>query len=143
MPTRERGIAGSGRVETLKTQRTVAQFMDALEHPLKREIDAVRGILLATDPAIREEIKWNAPSFRTTEFFATVNLRATDGVQLVFHTGAKARELPGGPVRIDAPDALVRWLGKDRCLVTLGTAAEMASRRAAFEKLVRQWIAQL
>jgi hypothetical protein len=39
--------------------------------------------------------KWNAPSFRTTEFFATLNLRAKDGVDrvwLVLHLGAKVKD---------------------------------------------------
>ena len=34
----------------------------------------------------------NSTSFRTTEFFATVHLRSTEAVQLVFHLGAKVRK---------------------------------------------------
>lgn len=141
--TNERRKSAPSRVTTLKTPRTVDQFMAELDHPLKPEIEAVRRIVLDADPAVHEEVKWNAPSFRTTEFFATVHLRARDGVQVVFHTGAKPRDLPGGPMRVDDPAGLVQWLGKDRCLVTLGTAAEIASRKEAFQALVRQWIAQL
>ncbi|MDP2310830.1 MAG: DUF1801 domain-containing protein [Pseudomonadota bacterium] len=125
------------------SQAAVSALMLALEHPLEAEIAAVRQIVLGVDPRIEEAVKWNAPSFRTTEFFATVHLRSRDSVQLVFHTGAKARDLPGGAVRLDVPSDLVRWLGKDRCLVTLGTAAEIDARRPAFESLIRQWIDQL
>jgi hypothetical protein len=57
-------------------------FMKSLEHPHKA--------------AIREGVKWNTPSFRTTEYFATTNLREKAGIGLVLHLGASGRCLPGG-----------------------------------------------
>lgn len=39
------------------------QFMAQLEHPLKREIEEVRMIILSTDDGVTEHIKWKAPSF--------------------------------------------------------------------------------
>src|SRR5262245_61761709 len=69
----------------------VVRFLAELRHPAKPEIEAVRALILGADPAIQEAVKWNAPSFRTTEFFATFNLRVKKGVQLVLHRGAKNR----------------------------------------------------
>ena len=70
----------------------VVGYLRDLEHPLKKEIEAVRRIVLGFTPAIGEGIKWNVPSFRTaTEYFATFNLRAKDSVQLILHLGAKVR----------------------------------------------------
>ena len=37
---------------------------------------------METAPGIREGVNWNAPSFRTTEYFATTNLREKDGKDL-------------------------------------------------------------
>ena len=40
-----------------KPTATVQSFIDALDHPLKGEIIALRQLLLNTDPTISEEIK--------------------------------------------------------------------------------------
>lgn len=107
--------------------------MAKLKHPLKADIAAVRGLILAVSPAITEEIKWNSVGFRTTESFATVHLRATDQLQLIFHLGAKVRpDLKA--MKIADPAGLMKWLGQDRALVTVG------ANPVAFQKIVRAWI---
>jgi hypothetical protein len=123
-----------------KAADDVDAFMAALEHPRKADIEALRRLLLAADPGIAEGITWNAPSFRTTDYFATVHLRARDGVQLILHLGAKARTLPEGGLRIDDPAGQLQWLGKDRATVHFRDLADIESRRAAFTGLVRQWL---
>jgi hypothetical protein len=57
------------------TTSAVDEFMRTLDHPFKKAIEAIRSSMLAADRAIAEGIKWNAPSFRTSEYFATTNLR--------------------------------------------------------------------
>jgi len=117
----------------------VDAFMAKLSHPLKADIEAVRKIILGTNPAISEEIKWNAPGFRTTESFATVNLRSAGTLQLVFHLGAKVRkDLP--ELKISAPAGMVKWLAKDRCLVTVGSGKELPAKKTDLQTLVRAWI---
>lgn len=121
----------------------VVSFLKELDHPLKKEIEAVRKIMLGVSPSIQEGIKWNAPSFRTTDYFATVNLRSTDTVQLIFHTGAKVKATATTGLRIDAPTGLLKWLAKDRCMVTLGKGSKIQANRKAFEAIVGQWIESL
>jgi len=121
---------------------TVDELMKTLVHPLKKDIDAVRKIVLAADPRIGEGVKWKAPSFHAGEYFATVNLRSTDAVQLILHLGAKVRTTPAR-LEIDDPANLLKWLDKDRCLVTLGSATAIRTHRAAFTRIVQQWIRHL
>lgn len=121
----------------------VDAFLAALDHPFKPEILAVREILLGADPGVSEEIKWNAPSFRTTEHFATFQLRAKDGVQVILHFGAKKRDRPSPRAAIADPEGLLQWLGDDRASVKLRDEAEIDARRAAFTALIREWIAHL
>ncbi len=121
----------------------VAAFLDKLDHPRKRDIEAVRKIILATSPTIREGIKWNGPSFRTSEWFATFFLRAQSRVQLVFHKGAKAKDHSTNGVKIADPHGLMEWLAKERCLVTIGQGSEIQQNRAALQAIVRAWIRQL
>lgn len=117
---------------------TVEAFIAALDHPLKGEILRLRNQLLAVDPAIGEQIKWNAPSFHTREDFATMQLRRPDVLRLVLHLGAKARRLPAAA--IDDPQGLLTWLGPDRALLEFRSAAELAERQLVLAQIIRQWL---
>lgn len=117
---------------------TVTDFIAALEHPLKAEVIALRELILALDPAIGEEVKWNAPSFRTHEHFATMNLRSPAFVQLILHLGAKKRATP--QPSITDPDSLLEWLGPDRASIKFTGQPDLARKRATFEAVLRQWI---
>lgn len=113
-------------------------FMAALEHPLKADIEAVRKLILAASAEISEGVKWNSLSFHHTDWFATVNLRSKDVVQLVFHTGAKAKDNPD--LKIPDYNGLMLWLAKDRALVTLGSGRTLKSNAEALTAIVKAWI---
>jgi hypothetical protein len=118
--------------------------MAALDHSLRPAIQAVRRAVLGASPSVSEGIKWNCPSFRTSEWFATLNLRARGGeerVWLVLHFGAKAKA--GKQPAIEDPSGLLEWLGKDRALVTFDDLADVGRKRRALTAVLRQWIALL
>ena len=125
------------------TSEAVDAFMAGLVHPHKAAVEAVRRVILGADRSIRDGVKWNAPSFRTTEYFATVNLRAKEGIQVVMHLGAKVKELPAGGVRIEDPAGMLKWLGKDRAVVAFADAAEVTRNTAVLQEIVRAWIGHL
>lgn len=109
-------------------------------HPLQKEIAAVGAIVLGASPAISEGVKWNAPSYRTEkEWFATINLRSKESVQMILHLGAKVKpDLKAFAVA--DPNGLMKWLGKDRAMVTLGAGRDIAANKKALEAIVRAWI---
>jgi Domain of unknown function (DU1801) len=128
-----------------RTDPDVVAFLRELDHPLKREIEVVRKIILGASPAIREGIKWNAPSFRTTDYFATLNLRGKGDaarVWLILHTGAKAKghALQG---KIADPTGLLKWLAKDRALVIFADGKDLKAKKKALEAVVREWVATI
>jgi hypothetical protein len=125
------------------TPGDVEAFLAALDHPRKPEIQALRRIILGADPAIGEGIKWNAPSFRTTEWFATFHLRAKAGVQVILHFGAKVRDKSGARAAIADPQSLLAWLGPDRASATFRDLADVEAKESAFAALIRQWIEHL
>lgn len=119
---------------------SVEAFLSSLKHPHKEEIVELRRIILSADPTITEGIKWKVPSFRTSEYFATMNLRAKSGVAVILHFGAKKRDdLPKDGAIAD-PERLLEWLALDRAMVTFRDAADVARRAQAFSELLRQWI---
>lgn len=118
----------------------VDMLLRGLKHPLKKEIEAVRLIILGASAAVSGGAKWNAPSFRTEkDWFATINLRAKESVEVIFHLGAKARaDLKA--FKIADPKGLIKWLGKDRAMVTLGAGRDIPANRKALEAIVRAWL---
>ena len=120
------------------TAEAVDAFMATLEHPHKAAIEALRTIIAGADPAIAEGVKWNAPSFRTTEYFATTHLRGKDGIGVILHLGAKVRETPS--FQIEDPQGLLKWLAKDRALVNFAGVQDVKAHEAAIQGIVRQWI---
>lgn len=123
-----------------RTDPAVIAFLRELEHPLKRELETVRQLILDASPAIREGIKWNAPSFLTTDHFATFNLRTPDRLRLILHTGAKTKETAKTGVKVEDPAGLLEWLAKDRCLVTFRDGKDIQARGAALQALLREWM---
>lgn len=118
----------------------VEAFLDALHHPHKPEILALRRIILDADAGIAEGIKWNAPSFRTSEWFATFHLRAKAGVQIILHFGAKVRDKSGARAAIADPESILTWLAGDRASATFRDLEDVEARRSAFAAVVREWI---
>jgi hypothetical protein len=122
------------------TTKAVDEFMTALAHSSKSEVQAIRSLILAADPSISEGIKWNAPSFRTTEYFATTNLREKNGVGVILHLGAKVREIPPGGMPIDDPEKLLRWLAQDRAAVVFKDMNDFNAKKSAILSIIRSWI---
>lgn len=121
----------------------VRAFVESLDHPLKSEILAVRGLILAADGRIGEGIKWNSLSFRTAEYFATFHLRSRDRVQLILHTGAKKKSALGLRRVVKDPRQLLEWLGDDRATVVFANADQITATREAFTQLIRDWVHHL
>jgi hypothetical protein len=130
--TRDAALADSAAVDA---------FMANLDHPHKATIEAIRSAVRAADPRIVEGIKWNAPSFRTSEYFATTHLRAKIGTGLILHLGARVRDIASVPV--DDPAGLLTWLARDRAMIAFISAGDVNARKSELRAIVRQWIACL
>ncbi len=115
-------------------------FIANLKHPRTPEILALREIILSCDERIGENIKWNSPSFRMSEHFATFNLRAKEGVQVVLHLGVTPQ--PESTIReaISDPLAMLDWRSADRALVSFRDMSDIDVKRAAFAEIVSAWL---
>jgi hypothetical protein len=125
------------------TSEAVDAFLAQLVHPFKPEVQAIREAILRADPGIAEGIKWNAPSYRTHEYFATTNLREKVGVGVVLHRGAKVRDAGADPVAVADPEGMLSWLAIDRAIVRFANLRDFRAKQDAFEALIRAWIAHV
>ncbi|MFN3431248.1 MAG: DUF1801 domain-containing protein [Candidatus Sericytochromatia bacterium] len=120
-----------------KATATVEQFMAALVHPRKAEIAAIREAILKADPAITEQVKWNAPSFcYGGDDRVTFRLHPPEKVQLIFHRGARVKDATG--FVFEDTTGLMSWAAPDRAVVAI---ADVADRPTVLADLVRRWMA--
>lgn len=116
-------------------------LLDAHKHPLRKEIDALRTIILGVDPAIAEGVKWNTASYRTTEWFATLNgPKQVKEPMVILHAGAMARGIVLKD-RIPDPAGLLKWLGKDRAQIVFKDEANIIGSREPFVRILTAWLA--
>jgi hypothetical protein len=122
------------------TSAAVDELMGKLVHGYKSEISAIRKAILGASPGIAEGVKWNAPSFRTHEYFATTNLREKGGIGVILHLGARVRNIGPGALQISDPSGLLHWLAPDRASVKFKDSRDFEGKRSAFVQLIRSWI---
>jgi hypothetical protein len=120
--------------------KSVEAFVASLDEASKPAVNALREIFLAADPGVAEGIKWNVPSFRTSDYFATMNLRVKTGIGVVLHFGAKKSDVSRTGVEIPDPASLLVWLAKDRAMITFRDMDDIIARRSAFTQIIREWI---
>jgi hypothetical protein len=122
------------------TTEAVKALLKSLAHPMKTEVQLIRAAILGADPSIKEGVKWNAPSFRTHEYFATTNLREKEGIGVILHLGAKRRDVEPGSLKVEDPAGMLKWLAADRAMVKFTSATDFEAKKPAFIALIRAWV---
>ena len=129
-----------------KAAATIAPSVDAymsdLKHAHKDGVQDIRRLILSLAGGIKEDVKWNAPSFYSDDHFATFRLHPSPIFQLILHTGAK-KKASAKPLKIDDPKGLLKWAAADRCVVTFSSAADAKAKKGALTAILRAWISQL
>ena len=129
--------------EKLSGAEAVQKFMDESDHPLTPVMKEIRRIVLATDPEIGEQIKWNAPAFYYTgemkafdpkEYKRDIlvyNLHKKEYVLLVFPTGAKVTDA-SGLLQGNFPDT--------RKTVVFSSLEEVGKRAKDLQAAIKKWL---
>lgn len=125
----------------LSGPQQVFEFLNNLEHPLKKEIEEVRKIILSTNESITEHIKWNAPSFcLDNEDRETFNLQGKGFFRLVFHCGAKVKDHAGNGTLFEDTTGLLDWVTNDRAMIKLTDMSDVESKKEKLAAVVAKWI---
>jgi hypothetical protein len=120
-------------------EQEVIDFLNDLIHPLKKEIEEIRKIILKADKNLTEHIKWNAPSFCIDdEDCVTMNLTPKN-IRIIFHRGAKVKTQPKQALITDST-GLLKWAANDRAIATFANMEEIKSRKKELETIVTKWI---
>ena len=115
-------------------------------HPARDAINRARQIIRDAVPTAVESVKWNAPSFATSDHFATFFLggkRKGSGFQLILHLGAKPRHDSSPQPTIADPDRLLEWRAPDRALITFQDEDDVAAKEASVRAIVQEWASSI
>lgn len=120
--------------------KEVTEFLKAQNHPLIKEINLLREIILSCDKNLSENIKWNGPNYVFNgEDRITMKINPPKNIQLIFHRGAKKLAQPKDKL-IKDDSGLMVWKENDRAVVTFLTSAEIVSSSTLLKKIVKDWV---
>ena len=115
----------------LSDAEQVEKYMQELVHPLKTEIELLRGIIKNANSNLKERIKWNAPSYYTNVDLLTFNVKSDNTILLILHhvtcTKLKSDLLEG-----DFPD---------RRIIYFKDADEINSSQKELEHIINEYVA--
>jgi len=116
-------------------------FILDLNQPMLNIIQQLRMIIYKAEPALTEQIKWNAPSFcykgddRITFNFPPKK----DCVLLVFHRGAAKKEVPSQRLITD-DSGILEWKTNDRAVARFSNLIEVENQRNNLDQIIRLWL---
>lgn len=123
-----------------KLNSGVSQFLDETNHPLRTEIDFLRNMILSTNEALVENIKWNGPNYCFhQEDRITMKIQPPKNIQLIFHRGAKKLEQPKEKI-IQENSLFLVWKENDRAIATFKNMADIKASEADLIDTIKKWI---
>lgn len=110
--------------------KEVDEFLKKKDHPLTKEIQLVRSIILSTDERIEETIKWSSPTFMYKGNIASFFLNAKKMVSLMFHQGASIKD----------PNGLLQGDGETTKMARFDNIDDIHNKEEALKEVIREWI---
>lgn len=125
-----------------KLSPEVTTFLDDLNHPLRKEIERLRILILNSVEGLSENIKWNGPNYtyhnddRVTMKVQPVKKAV---IQLIFHRGATKLSQPQKKL-IETNASFISWKENDRAIATFISLEEIAKNKDILTIIIQDWI---
>lgn len=126
----------------MRKYKTLEDFIRDLDKDKRLQVNALRDLILKTEPRLEEHIKWNAPSYVLDgEDRITFNLmNKQEVVKLVFHMGATRKESKAGAPVMQDESGLIQWSSDIRGMITFVSVEDVQSKVAPLKKIVKDWL---
>ncbi len=119
----------------------VTKFLNDLNHPLRKEIEQLRQVVLSANAGLSENIKWNGPNFCFQgQDRISMRIQPPKQLQLIFHRGVKVLVQPSETLIQDKSN-LLTWKTNDRAVATYKSIEEILSSKPALTKIINDWVA--
>ena len=122
-----------------KANHSTTKFLDELNHPFRKEIELLRGIILNASDTLSENIKWNGPNYFVggTDMI-TMKIQPPKQILLIFHRGAKKQEPMKSKLIADDSGLLV-WKENDRAIASFANEQDIKKCKTDLEKIIKDW----
>lgn len=126
----------------MEKYKTVDDFLDGLDQDTQNQVNKLRQYILEEVPALKEHIKWNAPSYtKDSEDRITFNTKNKEqAVKIVFHMGSKRKEDKKGKPILKGT-TLIEWASDIRGYMTFNSLEEITSNEKEIKRTIREWLA--
>lgn len=123
-----------------RLNKEVTHLLDNLQHPLIKEINLLRQLILTANPSLVENIKWNGPNYSLNgEDRITMRIQPLKQFQLIFHRGAKVLALPKAKL-INDISGLLSWKTNDRAIATFKNKEDIVTAKSTLTTLINDWL---
>ena len=126
----------------MQKYKTVEDFLGDLDNDKRVQVDALRELILNTDPRLKEHIKWNAPSYVLDgEDRITFNLMNKQGVvKLIIHMGATRKEDRKATPIMHDESGMVEWSSDIRGMVSFESIVDVTSKSEELKDILGKWL---
>ncbi|MEO5499392.1 MAG: DUF1801 domain-containing protein [Candidatus Saccharimonadales bacterium] len=126
----------------MKKYKTLEEFFSDLDDEKRLQVDALRDLILKTEPQLEEHIKWNAPSYVLDgDDRITFNLMNKQGVvKLILHMGATRKEDKKATPIMQDVTGLIEWSSDIRGMITFDTTDDVNSKLPLLRKIIKDWL---
>jgi uncharacterized protein YdeI (YjbR/CyaY-like superfamily) len=131
------------KTNQLTQEESVEKYLNLLEHPLKKVVEALREIVLETDKEIGEQIKWNSLAFYYTGKMKPFDPREYKRDIVVFNLGKKDFVLlvfPTGVIINDKTGILEGKFKDTRKIVKFTSLDEVKSKKKDLQDVIKDWL---
>ena len=128
----------------MKKSKEADSLIAALQHPLVNTIEELRSIILFSGLNLKEEVKWNAPSYANAkgEHRFTMNFPPNKkSIRLIFHRDA-LKQLPPPQNLIKEDYGLLKWADTDRAILEIKNTSQLNTIQSKLLVLFEEWLAQ-
>jgi len=124
----------------MKLNTQVSEFLNAQNHPFRKEIEQLRISILSAHSKLEENIKWNGPNYSLhDQDRITMRIQPPTKIQLIFHRGARVKEQPKQKLIDDAAGLLI-LKENDRAIATFKNLQEIENSKPDLQQIVKDWL---
>lgn len=105
-------------------------WLENYDNPQRELVAKIRAFILECDPAVKEAIKWQAPTFMYKGNIASFFPKAKKNVTLMFHQGASIQDDAG----------LLEGDGEVSRVARFVDGADFEAKKAALRTVILAWI---
>lgn len=122
--------------------KTLEEFFADQPKDKLDQVNALRSVILNSEPALVEGIKWNAPNYTFNgEDRMTFSLfNKQNKVKLVIHMGSTRKENKSGKPVLVEDEGIVEWNSDIRGTISFDNMTDIKEKLPSLRKVLKRWL---